>query len=111
MHVILNTQALLIANPQSTHKDLVDLLRRRIDGYITATKYVMIMYNVSNTLLAQATRLTPGKRSPTITNLDDGVSKSVSALVLKSEISKTMDELHDVGATDILVIQVSNSRM
>ncbi len=111
MHVILATQAILIANPHSQHKDLVELLRRRIDGYITATKYVMIMYNVSIELLSKAVLVTPGKRSPTITNLDDGISKSVSALVAKKEISTKMDELHDLGATDILVLQLTNSRM
>jgi ATP phosphoribosyltransferase len=111
VHVILATQAILIANPHSQHKDLVELLRRRIDGYITATKYVMIMYNVSIELLSKAVLVTPGKRSPTITNLDDGISKSVSALVAKKEISTKMDELHDLGATDILVLQLTNSRM
>jgi ATP phosphoribosyltransferase len=108
---ILSTQAILIANPNAEHQDLVDLIKRRIEGYITATKYVMIMYNISNELLPLAVKITPGKRSPTITPLDDGVSKAVSSLVLKSEVSGKMDELHDLGATDILVFELANSRM
>lgn len=71
----------------------------------------MIMYNVSEDLLHQAIRITPGKRSPTVTSLDDSHYKAVSSLVLKSEVSKKMDELHDVGATDILVLNLTNSRM
>mgnify|MGYP003565361782 CR=1 FL=1 len=108
---ILSTQAILISNPHAEHGDLVDKIKKRIEGYITATKYVMIVYNVSNELLSEAIKITPGKRSPTITNLDDGKSKAVSSLVLKSEVSDKMDELHDVGATDILVLQLSNTRM
>jgi ATP phosphoribosyltransferase len=108
---ILSTQAVLIANPNAEHQNLVDLIKRRIEGYITATKYVMIMYNVSNELLPLAVRITPGKRSPTITPLDDGTSKAVSSLVPKSEVSGKMDELHDLGATDILVFELANSRM
>lgn len=108
---ILSTQAILIANPHAEHQDLVDLIKRRIEGYITATKYVMIMYNISNDLLPLAVKVTPGKRSPTITPLDDGVSKAVSSLVLKSEVSAKMDELHALGATDILVFDLANSRM
>ena len=101
----------MIANPNSTHTDLVDLMKRRIEGYITATKYVMIMYNVAVELLPEAVKVTPGKRSPTVTNLDCGNVKAVSSLVLKKEVSSKMDKLHEIGATDILVLDISNSRM
>jgi ATP phosphoribosyltransferase len=111
VHDILETQTILIANPHSTHQDMVDLLKLRIEGYITATKYVMIIYNVSTELLEKAVQITPGKRSPTITSLDDKGFKSVSSLVLKNEISQKMDALHDIGATDILCLNLSNSRM
>lgn len=89
----------------------MDLLKRRIEGYITATKYVMIMYNISADLLEKAVEITPGKRSPTVTSLDDSHYKAVSSLVLKKEVSDKMDALHDIGATDILVLNLSNSRM
>lgn len=108
---ILSTQAVLIANPHAEHQDIVELIRRRLNGYITATKYVMIIYNVSNDLLEEAVKITPGKRSPTITTLDDGVSKSVSSLVLKKEVNEKMDQLHAIGATDILVVNMANSLM
>ena len=108
---ILSTQAILIVNPNAEHRDLVDLIRRRLEGYITATNYVMVVYNISNDLLSAVLKITPGKRSPTITSLDDGQSKSVSSLVKKSEVNTIMDELHDVGATDILVMALANSRM
>ena len=111
VHEILDTQAILIANPNSEHKDLISVLKKRIEGYLTATKYVMIVYNVSNDILQDAIKITPGKRSPTVTNLDCGNVKAVSALVLKKEVSNKMDELHDIGATDILVLDLQNSRM
>jgi ATP phosphoribosyltransferase len=111
VHDILETQAILIANQHSVHTDMIDLLRRRLEGYITATQYVMVVYNVHNTLLSHAIAITPGKRSPTITALDDGESKSVSALVKSSEVSDTMDALHAIGATDILVVGLLNTRM
>ena len=107
---IFSTQASLIVNPHAQHQDIVEMVKRRIEGFITATKYCLIIYNVSDNLLQQACALTPGKKSPTITTLDDG-GKSVSSLVLKSELNKKMDELHDLGATDILSMDLSNSRM
>ena len=44
------------------------------EGVFTATKYMMIQYNVRRDALDKAIVVTPGKRSPTITNLDDKVS-------------------------------------
>ena len=108
---MLATEAVLIVNPHAEHQDLVNLIKRRLDGYITATKYVLVMYNVSNDLMEAAIKVTPGKRSPTITSLDDGESKSVSSLVLKKKVNEVMDELHEVGATDILVLSLANSMM
>mmetsp|Transcript_3401 Transcript_3401/g.9513 ORF Transcript_3401/g.9513 Transcript_3401/m.9513 type:complete len:296 (+) Transcript_3401:104-991(+) len=111
VHDILSTQATLFSNPKTEHKDLINKLQKRLEGYITAIKYVMIMYNVSKDLMAEAIKITPGKKSPTITNLECGSTKSVSSLVLKKEVNDKMDALHDVGATDILVLELKNSRM
>eukprot|EP00546_Thalassionema_frauenfeldii_P011606 CAMPEP_0178927034 /NCGR_PEP_ID=MMETSP0786-20121207/18917_1 /TAXON_ID=186022 /ORGANISM="Thalassionema frauenfeldii, Strain CCMP 1798" /LENGTH=314 /DNA_ID=CAMNT_0020602329 /DNA_START=112 /DNA_END=1059 /DNA_ORIENTATION=- len=111
VHEILSTQAILISNPQTPHQDIVDMLKRRLDGYITATKFKLVMYNVSLDKLERACAITPGKRSPTVTALDDPQFKAVSALVAKTELSETMDELHDIGATHILVFDVHNSLM
>lgn len=108
---VLETEAILISNPNSEHKDIVEKIKRRLEGYITSTKFVMVMYNVHVDLLQKALEITPGKRSPTITSLDDGNFKSVSSLVAKKNANETMDELHDLGATDILVLQLTNTRM
>ena len=107
---ILETQSILIGNPNAEHADLVEMIKSRIEGYITATKYNMIIYNVSDELLSAALAITPGKRSPSITTLDDG-GKAVSSLVLKKEVSAKMDALKAMGASDILVLAIANSRM
>jgi ATP phosphoribosyltransferase len=107
----LETEAILISNPNSTHKDILALLKQRIEGYITAKKYVMIVYNVGVDLLAEAIKITPGKRSPTVTSLECGNVKAVSSLVLKKDISAKMDALFAMGATDILVLNLNNTRM
>jgi len=108
---VLDTESQLIANPQSEHKDIIDLIKLRFEGYLTAQKYSMISFNCSTILLSRAMTITPGKKAPTITGLDDPNYKSVSSLVKKSEASAKMDELHKLGATDILTFEISNSRM
>jgi len=108
---ILKTEAYLISNKKTEHEEVVQLIKRRVEGYITATKYLMITYNVHIDLLEKASAVTPGKRSPTVTGLEDQNYKAVSSLVLKSQLNVKMDQLHDIGATDILAIDLCNTRM
>jgi len=107
---VLQTESILITNPDSKHKKIVELLKHRIEGYITSKKFVMVSYNCSADILDAVSSITPGKRSPTITALTDG-GHAVSSLVSKKEIVRVMDDLHAAGARDILVFELSNSRM
>lgn len=106
---ILTTQAVLIANPHSEHKELVHKVHQRILGYITATKYRMVTYNVDQEKLEEVTKITPGRRSPTINSLVGG-GYAVSAMVEVKDVSNVMDQLHDVGATDVMIFNIENCR-
>ncbi|CAM9851954.1 unnamed protein product [Discosporangium mesarthrocarpum] len=108
---VLNSQCLLIVGKKSKHRELVDLIVRRIDGYITAEKYMMISYNVSKADLDKAKQVTPGKRSPTVSQLEDKSWVAVQALINKKDTSSIMDSLQAVGATDILLFSLQNTRM
>ena len=87
------------------------MIKRRVEGYMIAKKYVMMSYNIHNDLLEAAIQITPGKKSPNITQLNDENYKAVSCLVLNKEMNSKMDQLHDLGATDILTFALSNTRM
>lgn len=108
---VLKSEALLISSKTCRHPEIVQLIKTRIEGYRTATSYMMIQYNISRSLLSEAVKITPGKRAPTISALDDGEAVAVSALVSNSQSSYIMDQLQAVGATDILLFAISNSRM
>jgi len=108
---VLSTESILISNINSKHEDMVRLIKRRIEGYMVAKKFVMISYNVHNDLLDAALKVTPGKKSPNITSLQDSDFKAVTCLVNNKEQNAKMDELHDLGATDILTFALSNTRM
>ena len=108
---IITTEAIMISSKTSSHPQIVELVKKRIQGFLTATNYMMIQYNISKELLHLAVKITPGKRSPTVTKLEDGIAVAVSALVLTSQSSLIMDQLQGVGATDILLFSISNSRM
>ena len=54
--------------------------------------------------------ITPGKRAPTITSIDEEGWIAVSAMVERKRVALAMDELVKVGATDILVLDIHNTR-
>jgi ATP phosphoribosyltransferase len=107
---IMRTEAVLLSNPNSTHKDMIDKIKNRMDGVITAQKYVYLMYNIERAKLAQATEITPGMTGPTVTSLEDETFCAVSVMCLRSEVHDKMDDLQDLGATDIIIQNIANCR-
>ncbi|DBA02021.1 TPA: hypothetical protein N0F65_000268 [Lagenidium giganteum] len=107
---IMETEAVLIMNPKSTKAALAHKIHQRILGYITATKYKMVTYNIEKSKLEQAKLVTPGRKSPTVNTLTGGDFLSISAMVEKNSVSDIMDQLQEIGATDIVVFDIENCR-
>lgn len=106
---VVESTAVLIKSRSPSNPELVDLIASRIRGVITAQRYVLCQYNIERAGVEAATKITPGKRAPTITTLDDGWV-AVSSMVEKKKIAVVMDELTRVGAHDILVLDIHNTR-
>jgi len=110
---VVESTAILIKNKRKStpeNEALVKLIVARIRGVITAQKYVLCTYNVHRDHLEAATKITPGKRAPTINSLEEEGWVAVSAMVRKATTADIMDELEKIGAEDILVTQLLNSR-
>lgn len=110
---ILESESLLISSKTTKHPVTVERIRKRIEGYITATNYLLISYNILRSNLPAAIKVTPGKRAPTISALDSATEDAVavSCLVKAKDSSSIMDSLEIAGATDILLVSLTNSRM
>ncbi|GAT20438.1 DNA mismatch repair protein Msh3 [Aspergillus luchuensis] len=106
---VIETISVLVKS-KKTQNPLVDLIASRIRGVITAQKYVLCQYNIPRGELATASKITPGKRAPTVTALEEDGWVAVSSMVEKKKIATVMDDLTKVGATDILVLNIANSR-
>lgn len=106
---VVDSTAVLVKSRSSRH-ELSDLIASRISGVITAQKYVLCQYNIPRSEMPVACKVTPGKRAPTVTALEEENWVAVSAMVEKKRIATVMDELSMVGATDILVLNIANSR-
>lgn len=107
---LMDTEAVLISNPTSPCAELVEKLRKRVEGYVLAQRNAMMYYNVQKEKLDDAVKITPGKKKPTLTPLADHAWYSVGVMVVKAEINNLMDQLCDLGATDIVVVDLMNCR-
>ncbi|KAK0320691.1 ATP phosphoribosyltransferase (ATP-PRTase) (ATP-PRT) [Friedmanniomyces endolithicus] len=108
---VLESSAVLIRSKHPSDPKWVDLLTDRIRGVITAQRYVLCTYNVERRLLDQVHKITPGKRAPTINNLEEEGWVAVQAMVESDRAAVAMDELNAAGAQDILIIKLENTRV
>ncbi|KAH8923012.1 histidine biosynthesis HisG [Atractiella rhizophila] len=113
IETILSSQAVLIrsAKPNSKNWQLMDLISSRIAGVIAAKKYVLCNYNILRSKISEATKITPGRRAATISPLDDSEWVAVSSMVERETMAKTMDDLQAIGASDVLILNISNCRV
>lgn len=107
---VVESTAVLVKSRSPSNPEMLDLIASRIRGVITAQKYVLCQYNIERSRLPEATKITPGKRAPTVTSLDSNGWVAVSSMVEKKKIALVMDDLTRVGAHDVLVLDIHNTR-
>ncbi len=107
--VILESSAVLIA----ARDDIpgVTTLRRRIQGVIVAHQYVLIDYDLPAELIDQASAISPGLESPTVSPLRDSGWVAVRVMVPSGDMNQVMDELYALGARAILVSAIHAARI
>lgn len=111
---LLQSEAVLIKSSTPKHQALepvIKLITSRIAGVVAAGRYVVCEYNILRVRLHDATTITPGRRAPTISPLEDEAWVAVSSMVEKSRVANVMDELVKIGAEDILIFNLDNCRV
>jgi len=107
--VILDSKAVLIARQQELPG--LAVLRRRLQGVIVAHRYVLMDYDLPAELVEQASRITPGFESPTVSPLSDSGWVAVRVMVPRAETNQLMDALYELGARAILVTTIHAARI
>ena len=107
--IILKSTAHLISAPGK--EAMASSLLRRLRGVVVAREYVIFDYDCPTELVEQASRVTPGIESPTVSPLRDPNWVAVRALVKSSETNSTMDALYELGARAILVSAIHAARI
>jgi ATP phosphoribosyltransferase len=117
IHTLLKSEAVLITS-RTPHASLtpalaplIPLIKSRIAGVLAAKRYVYVSYNIKRESLAEALKITPGRRAPTVSPLDEEGWVAVSAMVERKGMAQAMDQLEATGAEDILVFALDNCRV
>ncbi|MGN6300094.1 MAG: ATP phosphoribosyltransferase [Angustibacter sp.] len=108
---ILQSEAVLVQRAGADGNAAVGVLARRLQGVLTARRYVMMDYDVRVELVERACALTPGLESPTVSPLHDKGWVAVRAMVPRATTNRVMDELYELGARAILVTDIHACRL
>ena len=109
---IVRSQAVLIRSPRLyEHDERLVRLSRRLQGVLTAQRYVLMDFDIPVDKVSAAVAVTPGFESPTISPLHDKQWAAVRVMVPKAKVNQLMDELYEVGARGIIVTALQASRM
>jgi ATP phosphoribosyltransferase len=107
---LLRSSAIVIGRLGAEATGVAQLIRR-LQGVLVARSYVMLAYDVRADLLDNATALTPGIESPTVSPLHREGWVAVQAMVRRAQAHRIMDELYELGARAILVTDIANCRL
>jgi ATP phosphoribosyltransferase len=108
---IFKSQAVLISRSDIQDQNAVDVFVRRLEGVIVARAYVLVDYDIPNTLIEKACVITPGIESPTVSSLHDSAWSAVRAMVPRKQVHGVMDELYNLGARGVIVTDIHACRI
>jgi len=108
---ILTSEAIVISHKGLAIPADLEILIRRLQGVVTARRYVLLDYDIPKISLEVACSITPGLESPTISPLQKADWVAVRAMVLRKDTNRVMDELWAVGARGILVTDIHACRL
>jgi ATP phosphoribosyltransferase len=108
---ILTSEAIVIKRKNTPLPAELEILIRRLQGVVTARRYVLLDYDIPKNLVDKACAITPGLESPTISPLQKQDWVAVRAMVLRKETNQVMDELWALGARGILVTDIHACRL
>ncbi|KAJ3787614.1 hypothetical protein GGU10DRAFT_348202 [Lentinula aff. detonsa] len=111
---VLESEAVLVKSrvpKHEAHTGLINLITNRIKGVVAANKYAICQYNVARDRLPAVIAITPGRRAPTISPLEEDGWVAVNSMVEKKKLAEIMDNLVEAGAEDILIFNLDNCRV
>ncbi len=107
LHAILESEAVLAANPQALADPArlvtINRLLLRIKGVLAARRYRYVMMNAPRAALDEIKRIVPGLKMPTVVPLADPEWVAVHSAISEDVFWEAIEALRAAGASEILV--------
>ena len=107
VHTILESEAVLVANPRSLEdpekREQIDRLLLRVNAVRAARRYKYLMMNAPASALPQIKRIVPGLKSPTVVPLEIEGWVAVHMAIQEDVFWESIEQLRAAGASEILV--------
>ncbi|HEV2065254.1 MAG TPA: ATP phosphoribosyltransferase [Thermomicrobiales bacterium] len=107
IHTILESEAVLIANPASLHdparREQIDRLLLRMRAVEAARRFKYVMMNAPEASLPRIRAVLPGLKAPTVVKLDESGWVAVHAAIEEDLFWEKIEQLREAGASEILV--------
>ncbi|HVE77194.1 MAG TPA: ATP phosphoribosyltransferase [Actinomycetota bacterium] len=111
IHTLLESPALLIANPASYNdpekRQALEDIRLLLMGAVDAHGKVLVKMNVSEQDLESVSSVLPSLKAPTISKLAEEGFFAIETVVKKNEINLLIPTLKQRGASDILELPIT----
>ena len=104
-------ETVLVQDPHISHPELADRIVRRLEGIVIARGWSLLEYNVPRARLAEAERITPGVKSPTVMALEDSAWCAIRAMVRRGEVHSVIERLEAIGAVAMIETRIANCRL
>lgn len=109
---LLHSEAVLVARSRNLEgQDTVHTFLDRIRGIVVAREYVMVEYDIPETMLEMACVITPGIEAPTVSPLSKKGWVAVKSMSKKRDVNPIMDSLSKIGAKGIIVTDIRTCRI
>jgi len=108
VETVLESEALLIANPQLApeKQEVLDRLLFRLQANRNAKNHRYILMNAPNDRIPEIIAILPGMRSPTVLPLAEAGWSSLHSVVPESIFWDVLENLKSAGAQGILVVPI-----
>ena len=110
LHVVLSSEAILIANRETMKhpekRRLVERLLIRISGSLQAKGKRYMMMNAPSSAIPRIARIIPSLKSPTVVPLAEEGMVAVHSVIAEDVFWDVMEKLKEAGASDIIVIPI-----
>ena len=104
------SEAVLIATPDLPEEKRADLdkLKFRPNSILDSRGMKYVLMNLPRTAVDQAVKILPGMKSPTLLPLTDPEWCSLHVVIPESELWEKIEQLKEIGAEDILILNLEN---